>query len=215
MKKRIGFWMGVALLAAVALSLDGCRAVREFLAKDLESPSDEDWIIGKLYEDEYVQESPYQPATPGSGTVTAPAGASAAAQSLAAIRTAADDGALYDALMPWMGVPYKYGGTTKKGVDCSAFVGAVYKTRYGVELHRTANDMQQDVTFIKRNELQAGDILFFTNSNGKVAHVGIYLKDVTFVHASTSSGVILSRFDTGYWSKRLYRCGRVKLRPAR
>ena len=202
MKYRFRFYFA-------ALSLGGCQSLRQFLAKDLETTNDEDWIIGKLYEDEYVKESPYQPASPSNETPL-PEGASAAAKSLAAIRTPQDDGALFDVLMPWMGVPYKYGGSTKKGVDCSAFVGAVYQTRYQIKLHRTANDMQQDVTFINRKELKAGDILFFTNSNGKVAHVGIYLKDATFVHASTSSGVILSRFDTGYWSKRLYRCGRVK-----
>lgn len=203
--------MGMAAMAVATLSLNGCKSIQKLLATDLESASDEDWIIGKLYEDEYVKESPYQPATVNSDVaVTIPAGTSAAARSLLSIRTTQDDGALFDALVPWMGVPYHYGGTTKKGVDCSAFVGAIYKTCYGVTLHRTANDIQKDVTFVERKNLKQGDILFFTNSNGKVSHVGIYLKDATFVHASTSSGVMLSRFDTGYWSKRLYRCGRVK-----
>lgn len=196
---------------ATVVTLDGCKSMQKLLAKDPEQASDEDWIIGKLYEDEYVKESPYKPVTSGGGdAVPIPAGTSAAARTLASIRTSKDDGALFDALMPWMGVPYKYGGTTKKGVDCSGFVGAIYKARYGVTLHRTANDIQQDVKFVDKKNLKQGDILFFTNSNGKVSHVGIYLKDVTFVHASTSSGVILSRFDTGYWSKKLYRCGRLK-----
>lgn len=197
----------VIVLSATLLSLSGCQSLQKLLATDLEVTSDEDWIIGKLYEDEYVKESPYQPAS--SLGVTVPA-SSSSAQTLAAIRTTDDDKALFDVLMPWMGTPYKYGGTNRQGVDCSAFVGAVYKERYKITLHRTANEMQQDVTFIDRKQLQQGDILFFTNSNGKVAHVGLYLKDATFVHASTSSGVVLSRFDTGYWSKRLYRCGRVK-----
>lgn len=203
MRSRI--WLFASLL--VLLSLSGCTSLQRLLATDLETTSDEDWIIGKLYEDEYVKESPYQPASSTGATLS---GVSSASQALAAIRTAGDDKALFEVLTTWMGVPYKYGGTTRSGVDCSAFVGAVYKERYKVTLHRTANDMQQDVTFVGRNQLQQGDILFFTNSNGKVAHVGLYLKDATFVHASTSSGVILSRFDTGYWSKRLYRCGRVK-----
>ena len=177
------------------------------MAKDLEQ-SDEDWIIGKLYEDEYVKETPYKPAT--SPTPLPSGNYNSAAQSLLSIRTASDDGALFEALLPWMGTPYKYGGTTKAGVDCSAFVGAVCRTRYKVNLHRTANDIQQDVTFVDRNNLKQGDLLFFTNSNGKVSHVGIYLKDATFVHSSTSNGVSLSRFDSGYWSKRLYRCGRIK-----
>lgn len=203
------FWL--LMTAVVLCAFSGCTSMKKLLSTDLEEASDEDWIIGKLYEDEYVKESPYRPAgNSGDGTYKAPAGASEAARSLAAIRSRKDDKALYDALMPWMGVPYLYGGTTKKGVDCSAFVGAIYKTRYGIVLHRTANDIQQDVTFIKRSELKEGDILFFTNSNNKVSHVGIYLKDATFVHSSTSSGVTLSRFDSGYWAKRIYRYGRVK-----
>lgn len=209
MRRR--FWIVLVVVVAAALLLGGCKSMKKLLATDLEQSSDEDWIIGKLYEDEYVKESPYQPVNAGrGGNVTVPAGASAAAKSLASIRTNKDDGRLFDVLMSWMGVPYKYGGTTKQGVDCSGFVGAVYKERYKVTLHRTANDILQDVKIVDRKNLKQGDILFFTNSNGKVSHVGIYLKDVTFVHASTSSGVTLSRFDTGYWSSKLYRCGRVK-----
>ena len=149
---RSRFWLLV--LFAVLLSLSGCKSFQKLLSTDLETTSDEDWVIGKLYEDEYVRESPYLPAS--SAGATALAGSSSAAQALADIRTARDDKALFDVLMPWMGVPYQYGGTTRKGVDCSAFVGAVYKERYKVVLHRTANDMLQDVTFVDRNQLKQG-----------------------------------------------------------
>ncbi len=208
MKKQPLRILFLSLSIASCTLISSCEAIKNFLAKDLDQ-SDEDWIIGKLYEDEYVKETPYQPAS------TSPAplptgGYNSASQALLSIRTASDDGALFDALLPWMGTPYKYGGSTKSGVDCSAFVGAIYRSRYKVNLHRTANDIQKDVEFVDKKNLKQGDILFFTNSNGKVSHVGIYLKDVTFVHSSTSNGVSLSRFDTGYWSKRLYRCGRVK-----
>ena len=195
------------MLGTATLTFSSCNAVKNFLSKDLE-PTDEDWIIGKLYEDEYVKETPYKPATPTD--VQIPTGKYNSAQrSLLALQAPGDDEQLYKVLLGWMGTPYKYGGTTKKGVDCSAFVGAIYKERYGISLNRTANDIQKNVCFVDRKALKPGDILFFTNSNGKVSHVGIYLKDNTFVHSSTSNGVILSRFDSGYWASKLYRCGRV------
>ena len=126
-------------------------------------------------------------------------------------RREGDNEQLYSAIQEWMGTPYKYGGTTKSGVDCSAFVGNVFRQVYKVNLHRVANDIQQDVTPVEKNELREGDIVFFTNSKGRVSHVGIYLRDGMFAHASTSRGVIISRLSDTYWSKHFYRCGRVRL----
>ena len=81
---------------------------------------------------------------------------------------------------------------------------------YGVTLHRSANDMLRDVTLISKSQLREGDILFFTNSKGKVSHVGIYLKENLFAHSSTSNGVSVSRLDNVYWTKHFYKGGRVK-----
>lgn len=205
-------WWRMICLVTLAAAMASCGSIKKFMSNDL--ASDEDFIIGQLYEDEYVKESPYVPATKAGDKTKektlATSNKSSAAAALAALRTSDDDGALYEALMPWMGTPYKYGGETKSGVDCSGFVGQIIKTRYGIKMHRTANDMQQDVTMIGRNQLRAGDILFFSNSKGKVSHVGIFLKDGVFVHSSTSNGVSLSRFDTGYWAQHFYKCGRVK-----
>ena len=117
---------------------------------------------------------------------------------------------LYETVNSWLGVPYKYGGTDRNGIDCSAFVGTVFRQVYGVELHRTANDMLRDVSLISRSELREGDILFFTNSKGKVSHVGIYMKEGLFAHASTSNGVSVSRLDDTYWTKHFYKGGRIK-----
>ena len=81
---------------------------------------------------------------------------------------------------------------------------------YGATLHRIASDIQQDVKLIGRNQLKEGDIVFFTNSNGKVSHVGIYLKDDMFVHSSTSNGVIISTLENSYWKQHFYKGGRHK-----
>ena len=81
---------------------------------------------------------------------------------------------------------------------------------YNIQLHRTANDMLRDVKLIAKTQLREGDLVFFTNSNGKVSHVGIYLKDGLFAHASTSNGVSVSRLTDTYWSKHFYKGGRLK-----
>lgn len=193
---------------AATLALTGCESVKSFMARDLE---DEDFIIGQLYVDEMVSETPViaTPVKPKPERQKTPSG-NDCNNALGLKCNDGDNEALYEAVNSWLGVPYKYGGTTKDGVDCSAFVGAVYKQVYGKSLHRTANDMLRDVTLVSKAQLREGDILFFTNSKGKVSHVGIYLKDGLFAHASTSAGVCVSRTTDTYWSRHFYKGGRVK-----
>ncbi|MBR1850976.1 MAG: C40 family peptidase [Bacteroidales bacterium] len=198
--KRIAF----PLIVAATLLLSSCEAIRNFLSHDLE---EEDFIIGKLYEDEYVAETPVisRPVQRQQAATAKPT-----TNPLGLDYSATDNQKLYDAINSWLGVPYKYGGTTRDGIDCSAFVGHIYKEVYGLTLNRTANDMQQDVRLIDRTQLREGDLLFFINSKGKVSHVGIYLKDSLFAHASTSNGVCLSRLTDTYWTTHFYRGGRHK-----
>lgn len=179
--------------------LTSCSTMRSFFSRDLE---EEDYTVGELYEDEYVEEVPFVPAV-------SPAAREEGRVNPLGIEH--DDGAgelLYNAVAEWMGTPYLYGGTTKAGVDCSAFVGHIYKEVYGIQLHRVADDIRKDVTLISRSELDEGDVVFFTNSKGRVSHVGIYLKDGLFAHASTSRGVIISRLDDKYWSAHFFKGGR-------
>ncbi len=190
----------ISLIFLSIFLFTSCEAVRNFLSRDLE---EEDYSVGQLYVDEYVSEVPYVP------TPSAEAKAAGRVNALGIERSPDDNEQLYDAIEAWMGTPYKYGGTTKEGVDCSAFVGHIYQEVYQRRLHRVANDMQQDATLITKSELREGDIVFFTNSKGRVSHVGIYLKDGLFVHSSTSRGVIISRLDDSYWSKHFYKGGRV------
>lgn len=184
------------------ISLSGCETLRNFMSRDLE---DEDFIIGQLYADERVDEVP---------VIAAPVHVTPRADECRnALGLTCGDGenkTLYETVNSWLGVPYKYGGTDRNGIDCSAFVGAVYRKVYGVNLKRTCNDILNDVKLISRNQLREGDLLFFTNSKGKVSHVGIYLKDGLFAHASTSNGVSVSSVDSGYWQKHFYKGGRVK-----
>jgi cell wall-associated NlpC family hydrolase len=190
----------LTLLLAATLLFASCDTVKRFLSTDLE---EEDYSLGELYVDEYVKEVPYVP------TPSDEAKAEGRVNALGLERTEGDNETLYNAIQSWIGTPYQYGGTSKSGVDCSGFVGNIYQEVYHRTLHRVANDMQLDCELISKSELKEGDLVFFTNSKGRVSHVGIYLKDGIFAHSSTSRGVIISRLGDSYWSKHFYKGGRV------
>lgn len=99
----------------------------------------------------------------------------------------------------WQGVPYRLGGTNYSGVDCSAFVQAVYKDAYSVSLPRTTAQQVKIGEKVAYNNAQSGDLVFF-KTGYKTRHVGIYLGGNTFMHASTSKGVVMSRLDNPYWA---------------
>lgn len=116
---------------------------------------------------------------------------------------------LYEYIDGWIGVPYKYAGNDKKGVDCSGFVNAVYLDVYKKTLPRSALDIVRECEEVKKDELREGDMVFFDIS-GRNSHVGIYLVNGKFVHASTSKGVIISDLQQSYYLKYWGRAGRLK-----
>jgi len=117
---------------------------------------------------------------------------------------------LLKCVVGWLGVPYKYGGCDKNGTDCSCLIRNIYQAVYARELSRTAADMcEQDVKKISQTELKEGDLVFFKINKSKPSHVGIYLKERKFVHASTSKGVVVSSLDNPYYKKYFYTAGRV------
>ena len=188
----------------LASMMTSCDAIKKFLSTDL---SDEEYIVGQLYADEYVKETPVQ----FRGTKPTKPNAGGGSGSTGIELNDKDNRDLYAAIDSWYGTPYLYGGCSTSGVDCSCFVGKIFKSVYGANLHRTANDIQLDMAkMVSRDALREGDIVFFTNSNGKVSHVGIYLKDDLFVHSSTSNGVTISSLDNSYWKKHFYKGGRHK-----
>ncbi|MBX7093797.1 MAG: C40 family peptidase [Flavobacteriales bacterium] len=115
---------------------------------------------------------------------------------------------LYAYIDGWIGVPYKYGGNTKEGVDCSGFVNAVYKDVFKTVLKRSATEIIGQCKEINKSELKESDLVFFDIS-GKNSHIGIYLQNNRFVHASTSKGVMISDLTQSYWQKAWGRAGRI------
>lgn len=111
----------------------------------------------------------------------------------------------------WLGTPYRYGGNDRRGVDCSGLTCNVYSSAAGVKLPRDSRSQKDFCRKISRSALQEGDLVFFTGKRGsnKVNHVGIYVGDGRMIHASSSRGVMVSDFTTGYWGERYYASGRV------
>jgi lipoprotein Spr len=109
----------------------------------------------------------------------------------------------------WYGTRYRLGGTTKAGIDCSAFVQAVYVSAFALTLPRTAREQYKASRIISSTELKEGDLVFF-NTRGGVSHVGIYLQNNKFIHASTSQGVTVSDMFDPYYMRRYIGAGRIE-----
>lgn len=120
---------------------------------------------------------------------------------------------LYAESSLWLGVKYKTGGLTKKGIDCSGLTFNLYQKVYRRKIPRNTSDLSRmKMQSVSKNELKTGDLVFFATSknHNNINHVGIYLKDGCFVHASTSRGVIVSHLDEGYYSQTWKKGGRVR-----
>jgi hypothetical protein len=115
---------------------------------------------------------------------------------------------LFSLVDEWLGTHYRLGGTDKKGIDCSAFMQVLSMGAFGVTLPRTAREQYNFATSIETSELKEGDLVFF-NTGGSISHVGFYLQNNKFVHASTSEGVMVSDLSDNYWSKKFSGAGRI------
>lgn len=122
--------------------------------------------------------------------------------------TAAASTPLESAVDRLIGIGYQYGGTTTKGFDCSGFTSYVFE-QFGIELPRTSKDQAAVGTKVAKSELKAGDLVFFNTSGKGISHVGIYLGDGTFAHASTSRGVIITDLNDSYYAKRYVTARRI------
>ncbi len=117
---------------------------------------------------------------------------------------------LYYQVYDWVGTRYKYAGKSKKGIDCSGFVNEMYKSAYCINLSGGSKDIWPTVKPIEKDDLQEGDILFFKIKKGQISHVGVYLGNNKFAHASVHSGVIISDLSEDYYKKYFYKGGRIQ-----
>jgi lipoprotein Spr len=118
---------------------------------------------------------------------------------------------LYEFIDEWYGTKYRFGGTNKAGIDCSSLVQKLYKYVYGMDLLRTSILQFRSSTYIsERASLKEGDLIFFRIAYGPVSHVGVYLGNNYFVHASSSKGVMISNLNESYWRSHYVGGGRMK-----
>lgn len=123
-----------------------------------------------------------------------------------------DNKKLYKELKRWLGTPYVYAAhTCGEGTDCSGMVMEVYLKIYDIKVHRnSAKMLEENCRIIDLDDLREGDLVFFcTNGDSRVSHVGIYLKDNKFVHASSSRGVTVDDLRQNYYATHFYAAARV------
>jgi len=115
---------------------------------------------------------------------------------------------LENAHLQWKGTPYRYGGETRKGIDCSAFTQQVFRDFFGKKLPRHTRTQLQTGISVRRRSIKTGDLIFFRTGRQSL-HVGISLGNGDFLHASVSSGVMVSNMGEKYWAARFLGARRV------
>jgi len=109
----------------------------------------------------------------------------------------------------WKGTPYQMGGLSEQGIDCSGFVHLTFRELFGLDIPRSTELLADIGTEVTQSNLKAGDLVFY-KTTATVRHVGIYMREGQFLHASTSRGVIISKMDNVYWAPRYWKSVRVR-----
>ena len=155
--------------------------------------------------------SPINAGAADSGT-DAPRPTVGAADHDSSIQDASDDNDIESMIRAeyrrWQGTEHRLGGNDRDGIDCSGFVKALYRNLFKIDLPRTTREQVRQGIAVKYEDLRAGDLVFFRPPDYP-RHVGIYLSDSQFVHASKSQGVIISKLDRRYWRPHFWTARRI------
>ena len=117
---------------------------------------------------------------------------------------------LYRFITDWTGAPYKLGGMDKKGIDCSGFALILERDIYGLTLPRRSKDQAETIRKKDKNNLKEGDLVFFAFGGNEVDHVGVYLNNDFFVHASTTRGVVVDDLNLPIYQRAIVKTGTIK-----
>ncbi|MFC0228913.1 NlpC/P60 family protein [Serratia aquatilis] len=108
----------------------------------------------------------------------------------------------------WVGVRYKFGGNSRQGIDCSAYMQRVFKDEFSFRLPRTSHEQIKLGSRVAKEDLTTGDLVFFKTS-AQERHVGVYVGDGKFLHASTKVGITVSKLDNQYWKTKYDQARRI------
>ncbi|MES2514612.1 MAG: C40 family peptidase [Bacteroidota bacterium] len=117
---------------------------------------------------------------------------------------------LYKFINEWYGVPYKYAGKDKSGIDCSGLTSTLYQSVYQKTISSNTKALVGEVKKINLSDLKEGDLVFFITNGKTISHVGVYLQNHKFVHASTKKGVMISDMNEPYFKQTYASSGRTK-----
>jgi murein DD-endopeptidase / murein LD-carboxypeptidase len=116
---------------------------------------------------------------------------------------------LYFEVFDWLGTPYVYGGKSKRGIDCSAFVAQVYKRIYGKALSGAVSDIFNKCLEVDESQLNEGDFVIFNIGGRYLSHIGVYLQNRRFAHATVHGGVMVNSLDEPYYKRYYYKSARL------
>lgn len=116
---------------------------------------------------------------------------------------------LYQFIYDWIGTPYRLGGDNKNGVDCSGFAYQLYDKVFNTVIANNSRNIFSMVNPIDKTDLKEGDLVFFKIHSSAISHIGVYIGDNKFAHASSSRGVMISNLSEPYWQRYYYKGGRL------
>ena len=117
---------------------------------------------------------------------------------------------LYRFIDEWYGVKYVFGGKDKNGIDCSALVFTLYANVFNKHISSTTKSLRDESLKIKESDLKEGDLVFFITDGSKISHIGVYLQNHKFLHASSKKGVMISDLNEPYFKHNFHSAGRIK-----